>query len=114
MALPYLLVSKRLTRYIQEVEQLSWMDHLSWATLIQTQQLPKHHYPSAARLNAKGKRKDEICASTILGCYILNARIYQQTGSQFATVNVLESVVPLIGVSASSVRHALWPVIKFG
>lgn len=69
----------------QVFEALSWEDHLSWANLVKSQQEQKHRYACAEYLD--GEKKFEIRGTTIPDYYLLNARIYQQTGWQLATVS---------------------------
>lgn len=67
-------------RYTQE-------EHLSWACLVAEQQRTKHQYACREYLN--GEKLFEIGGTTIPDYYLLNARIYQQTGWQLATVNMI-------------------------
>lgn len=69
----------------QVYEDLTWKDHLSWAHLVKSQQEQKHRY--ACREYLDGEKKFEIRGTTIPDYYLLNARIYQQTGWQLATVS---------------------------
>ena len=69
----------------QVFESLTWQDHLSWANLVKSQQEQKHRY--ACREYLDGEKKFEIRGTTIPDYYILNARIFQQTGWQLATVS---------------------------
>lgn len=68
----------------QIYENLTFEDHLSWACLVADQQATKHDY--ACREYLLGEQMFEIGGTTIPDYYILNARIYQQTGWQLATV----------------------------
>ena len=69
----------------QDFESLSFEDHLSWACLVADQQATKHKY--ACREYLLGEEMFEIGGKTIPDYWILNARIYQQTGWQLATVS---------------------------
>ncbi len=69
----------------QHYDALTLQDHLSWACLVAEQQQQKQEY--ACREYLEGEQKFEIRGTTIPDYYILNARIYQQTGWQLATVS---------------------------
>jgi phenylalanine-4-hydroxylase len=69
----------------QVYESLAFEDHLSWACLVADQQSTKHQY--ACREYLQGEELFEIGGARIPDYYLLNARIYQQTGWQLATVN---------------------------
>lgn len=69
----------------QTYENYTFEEHLSWACLIADQQHTKHRY--ACREYLYGEEIFEIGGVVIPDYYILNARIYQQTGWQLATVN---------------------------
>ncbi len=69
----------------QVYEQYTTEEHLSWACLISDQQQTKRQY--ACQEYQTGERLFEIEATTIPDYYALNARIYQQTGWQLATVS---------------------------
>jgi len=69
----------------QVYDSLQLQDHLSWAALVRDQQAQKHRYACGEYL--EGEQKFEIRGTTIPDYYILNARIYQQTGWQLATVS---------------------------
>lgn len=71
----------------QTYENYSFEEHLSWACLIADQQTTKHQY--ACREYLEGEKIFEIGGSVIPDYYVLNARIYQQTGWQLATVNMI-------------------------
>lgn len=60
-------------------------EHLSWACLIADQQTTKREF--ACREYLQGEETFEIGDSVIPDYYLLNARIYQQTQWQLATVN---------------------------
>lgn len=67
-------------RYTQE-------EHLSWACLIAEQQQTKVRY--ACREYLDGEALFSIGGTKIPDFYLLNARIYQQTGWQLATVSMI-------------------------
>jgi phenylalanine-4-hydroxylase len=69
----------------QDYESLTLNDHLSWACLVADQRASKHKYACHEYLS--GEEKFEIGGSVIPDYYLLNARIYQQTGWQLATVS---------------------------
>lgn len=71
----------------QFYDQYSMEDHLSWACLIAEQQRTKHRY--ACREYLEGERIFAIGGTVVPDFYLLNARIYQQTGWQLATVNTI-------------------------
>ncbi len=60
-------------------------EHLSWACLIVEQQKTKHRY--ACREYLEGEVIFQIGGTSIPDFYLLNARVYQQTGWQLATVS---------------------------
>ena len=69
----------------QVYENLSLADHVSWACLVVEQQLAKRQF--ACREYLDGEALFEIGGRVIPDYYILNARIYQQTEWQLATVS---------------------------
>ena len=69
----------------QNYEQYTFEEHLSWAVLVAEQQKTKHQF--ACREYLTGEALFEIGSSVIPDYYLLNARIYQQTAWQLATVN---------------------------
>lgn len=69
----------------QEYDSLTIEDHASWACLVADQQATKHQY--ACREYLHGEEMFEIGGNVIPEYYALNARIYQQTGWQLATVS---------------------------
>ena len=71
----------------QNYEQYSVEEHLSWACLIADQQQTKLKF--ACREYQEGEETFEIGGNLIPDYYILNARIYQQTRWQLATVNMI-------------------------
>lgn len=71
----------------QHYEEYSTAEHLSWACLIADQQREKARY--ACSEYRSGEAFFEIGGSLIPDYYTLNARIYQQTGWQLATVNMI-------------------------
>ncbi|MEM8736843.1 MAG: hypothetical protein AAGG44_21615, partial [Planctomycetota bacterium] len=72
---------------VQHYDQYSTEEHLSWACLVADQQREKNRY--ACQPYLQGEQFFEIGASTIPDYYTLNARIYQQTRWQLATVNMI-------------------------
>ena len=71
----------------QVYESYDFADHLSWACLIAEQKLTKHRYACQEYLH--GEQLFEIDRCVIPDFYRLNARIYQQTQWQLATVNTI-------------------------
>ena len=71
----------------QNYEQYSTEEHLSWACLIADQQNTKREF--ACREYLEGEETFEIGDFVIPDYYLLNARIYQQTQWQLATVNMI-------------------------
>lgn len=71
----------------QHYEEYTIEEHLSWACLVQDQQRTKHKY--ACREYLEGESMFRIGGSVIPDYYELNARIFQQTGWQLATVNMI-------------------------
>jgi phenylalanine-4-hydroxylase len=69
----------------QVYESFTFEDHLSWACLVADQQATKHQY--ACREYLEGEELFQIGGNVIPDYYILNARIFQQTGWQLATVS---------------------------
>ncbi len=69
----------------QVYQDLTLEDHVSWACLVADQQATKHRY--ACREYLAGEKMFEIGGQVIPDYYLLNARIYQQTGWQLATVS---------------------------
>ena len=69
----------------QNYEQYTYEEHLSWAVLVAEQQKTKHQF--ACREYLEGEALFEIGSSVIPDYYLLNARIYQQTAWQLATVS---------------------------
>ncbi|MFN7731101.1 MAG: hypothetical protein ACK5OB_04310 [Pirellula sp.] len=74
-------------RNAQQYERYTREEHLSWACLIAEQQRTKHQF--ACREYLSGERTFEIGGTVIPDFYLLNARIYQQTQWQLATVNMI-------------------------
>lgn len=62
-------------------------EHLSWACLIAEQQRTKHRFACQEYLD--GESIFDIGGTVIPDFYLLNARVYQQTGWQLATVNMI-------------------------
>lgn len=71
----------------QNYEAYSLAEHLSWACLVADQQRTKKEY--ACREYLEGESMFEIGGTVIPDFYLLNARIYQQTLWQLATVNMI-------------------------
>ena len=69
----------------QHYESLTAEDHLSWACLVADQQASKHLYACDEYLS--GESMFAISGTVIPDYWLLNARIYQQTGWQLATVS---------------------------
>jgi phenylalanine-4-hydroxylase len=69
----------------QNYDEYSQEEHLSWACLVVEQQKTKHDYACHEYLN--GESVFEIGGAVIPEYYLLNARIFQQTGWQLATVS---------------------------
>ena len=69
----------------QVFENLSPDAHQSWAELVSRQQQQKSRF--ACRQYLQGEQTFEIQGDFIPDYYLLNARIYQQTGWQLATVS---------------------------
>lgn len=78
-----------LTQYAnaQNYDQYTLEEHLSWACLISDQQQTKREF--ACREYLYGEETFEIGDNVIPDYYLLNARIYQQTQWQLATVNMI-------------------------
>ncbi len=71
----------------QHYDRYTPEEHLSWAVLVAEQQKTKHRY--ACREYLSGESTFAIGGTVIPDYYLLNARIYQQTGWQLATVNMI-------------------------
>lgn len=71
----------------QRYDQYTFEEHMSWACLIADQQHTKHEF--ACREYLEGERLFEIGGNVVPDFYLLNARIYQQTQWQLATVNMI-------------------------
>ena len=71
----------------QIYENYTFEEHLSWACLVADQQKTKRLYACREYLN--GEQMFEIGGAVIPDYYHLNARIYQQTQWQLATVNMI-------------------------
>ncbi len=74
-------------RNAQHYDRYTREEHLSWACLIAEQQKTKHRYACQEYLD--GESIFEIGGSVIPDFYLLNARIYQQTSWQLATVSMI-------------------------
>ena len=73
----------------QNYPAYTFEEHLSWACLVAQQQKTKHEF--ACREYLQGEALFEIGSAMIPNYWLLNARIYQQTGWQLATV---EEIIP--------------------
>lgn len=71
----------------QRYENYTLEEHLSWACLIAEQQRTKHRF--ACREYLEGESIFAIGGTVIPDFYLLNARIYQQTQWQLATVSMI-------------------------
>ena len=71
----------------QNYEGYSHEEHLSWACLVSDQQTTKREFACREYLN--GEETFEIGDVVIPDYYLLNARIFQQTQWQLATVNMI-------------------------
>jgi phenylalanine-4-hydroxylase len=71
----------------QHYDRYAVEEHLSWAVLVAEQQKTKHQY--ACKEYLEGEHTFAIGGSIIPDYYLLNARIYQQTGWQLATVSTI-------------------------
>ncbi|MFN9436699.1 MAG: hypothetical protein ACK6DC_17405 [Planctomycetota bacterium] len=71
----------------QHYDRYTLEEHLSWAVLVAEQQKTKHRY--ACHEYLAGESTFAIGGTVIPDYYLLNARIYQQTGWQLATVNMI-------------------------
>ena len=82
-------VSVELREYgnVQTYDSYKMEEHLAWACLIADQQHTKREFACEEYL--KGEAIFEIGGSVIPDYYTLNARIYQQTQWQLATVNMI-------------------------
>lgn len=69
----------------QNYEKYTFEEHLSWACLVAQQQKTKRRF--ACREYQQGEKLFEIGGGVIPDYYLLNARIYQQTAWQLATVS---------------------------
>ncbi len=74
-------------RNAQVYDRYTREEHLSWACLIAEQQRTKHRYACQEYLD--GESLFEIGGTVIPDFYLLNARIYQQTSWQLATVSMI-------------------------
>lgn len=69
----------------QHYENYTFEEHLSWACLVAQQKKTKEKF--ACQEYQNGEKLFEISGGVIPDFYLLNARIYQQTAWQLATVN---------------------------
>ncbi len=74
-------------RNSQVYDRYTREEHLSWACLIAEQQKTKHQFACQEYLD--GESIFEIGGTVIPDFYLLNARIYQQTSWQLATVSMI-------------------------
>lgn len=72
---------------VQKYDDYTQEEHLSWACLIADQQQTKHEFACEEYLN--GEAMFEIGGTVIPDYYALNARIYQHTQWQLATVSMI-------------------------
>lgn len=91
----------------QHYKQYSFEEHLSWACLVADQQKAKLKY--ACREYLQGEELFEIGPTQIPNYYLLNARIYQQTGWQLATV---KEIIPA-ELFFTCHAHRFFPVTTF-
>jgi phenylalanine-4-hydroxylase len=91
----------------QDYNSLSFEDHLSWACLIANQKETKERYACIEYL--RGENAFPIKSSVIPDYHILNARLYQQTGWQLATVS---TIIPS-SLFFQCHRHKFFPVTTF-
>ncbi|HMO13070.1 MAG TPA: hypothetical protein PKD64_08550 [Pirellulaceae bacterium] len=91
----------------QEYESLTLEDHVSWACLVHDQQATKRHF--ACKEYLQGEEMFEIGGMVIPNYYVLNARIFQQTGWQLATVS---EIIPA-EVFFHCHSHKFFPVTTF-
>ncbi len=70
---------------VQEYDKYTFEEHLSWAILVREQQKTKQQF--GCREYLEGEALFEIGGTVIPDFYSLNARIYQQTEWQLATVS---------------------------
>ena len=75
----------------QHYDAYTFEENLSWACLIAEQQRTKHRYACGEYLH--GEELFSIGGAVIPDFYLLNARIFQQTQWQLATVNQIIRVV---------------------
>lgn len=71
----------------QHYDNYTLKEHLSWACLVADQQKTKHDFACQEYLD--GEMMFEIGGTVIPDYYLLNARIFQQTQWQLATVNMI-------------------------
>lgn len=98
-----------LVQYVnhQVYDTLTFQDHLSWACLVADQQSTKHQY--ACQEYLQGEEMFRIGGAVIPDYYALNARIFQQTGWQLATVS---EIIPA-EVFFHCHSHKFFPVTTF-
>ena len=91
----------------QFYDRYTFEEHLSWACLVAEQQKAKLKY--ACREYLYGEELFEIGSTQIPNYYLLNARIYQQTGWQLATV---KEIIPA-EMFFTCHAHRFFPVTTF-
>lgn len=91
----------------QDYNSLTFEDHLSWACLINDQKETKELYACTEYLG--GEDTFPINGSVIPDYHMLNARLYQQTGWQLATVS---TIIPS-SLFFHCHRHKFFPVTTF-
>lgn len=91
----------------QEYDALTHEDHLSWACLVADQKSTKKQY--ACHEYLMGEQMFEIGGNVIPEYHSLNARIFQQTGWQLATVS---EIIPA-QVFFHCHSHKFFPVTTF-
>ena len=88
----------------QDYNSLTFEEHLSWACLIKDQKETKERY--ACKEYLQGEDSFPIKGTTIPDYHFLNARLYQQTGWQLATVS---TIIPS-SLFFHCHRHRFFPV----
>ena len=91
----------------QDYEALTFEEHLSWACLIKDQRATKHQY--ACKEYLWGEDIFPINGTVIPDYHFLNARLYQQTGWQLATVT---TIIPS-SLFFRCHRYRFFPVTNF-
>jgi len=91
----------------QHYDRYTPEEHLSWAVLVAEQQKTKHRYACQEYLDGEGMFA--IGGTVIPDYYLLNARIFQQTGWQLATVS---TIIPA-ELFFTCHSHRFFPVTTF-